>query len=93
MHGTKVSNEDVIRGYGLSVPELVRHVFQINLKQLLEDAGIDEKYRVRAFGGDLFTEKNPFVNRLREEPGWELFEPYEPYYGCPVYGDSPLLAS
>jgi FADH2-dependent halogenase len=57
------------------------------LKQLLDDSGIDEKYRVRAFGGDLFTDTNPFVNRLREEDGWSLFAPYEPLYGCPVYGE------
>lgn len=37
MHGTKVSNEDVLKSYGIAVPEMVRHVFQINLKQLLED--------------------------------------------------------
>jgi FADH2-dependent halogenase len=63
------------------------------LKQLLQDTGIDEKYKVRAFGGDLFTDANPFVNRLREEPGWNLFAPYEPLYGCPVYGDKHLVAS
>jgi FADH2-dependent halogenase len=57
------------------------------LRKLLQDNGIDEKYKVRAFGGDLFTDANPFVNRLREEDAWSLFEPYEPVYGCPVYGD------
>lgn len=37
MHGTKVSNEHVLKEYGLSIPDMVRHLSQINLKQLLED--------------------------------------------------------
>ena len=57
------------------------------MQQLLDDSGIDEKFRVRAINGDFFTDTNPFVNRLREEKGWSLFDPYEPLYGCPVYGD------
>ncbi len=57
------------------------------MQQLLVDSGIDEKYRVRAINGDFFTDNNPFVNRLRAEPGWSLFAPYEPVYGCPVYGE------
>lgn len=57
------------------------------LKQLLEDSGIDEKFRIRAFGGDLFTDENPFVRRLRQEEGWSLFAPYEPLYLCPIHGD------
>ena len=57
------------------------------LKQLLEDSGIDEKYRIRAFGGDLFTDTNPFVGRLREIDDWRLFAPYEPLYVCPIHGD------
>jgi flavin-dependent dehydrogenase len=62
-------------------------VLGLFLKRLLDDANIEEKYRVRAFAGDLFTDTNPAVNRLREEKGWSLFEPYEPIYICPVHGD------
>jgi predicted unusual protein kinase regulating ubiquinone biosynthesis (AarF/ABC1/UbiB family) len=37
MHGTKVSNENILKEYGIAIPEMVRHLSQINLKQLLED--------------------------------------------------------
>jgi flavin-dependent dehydrogenase len=60
------------------------------LKQLLEDASIDEKWRSRALNGDLFTDTNPFVNRLRARAEWALFAPYEPLYGCPVHGEQPV---
>lgn len=57
------------------------------MQNLLVDSGIEEKFRVRAVNGDFFTDTNPFVNRLREEEQWSLFDPYEPLYGCPVYGE------
>jgi FADH2-dependent halogenase len=57
------------------------------LKDLFNDADAHTKYRVLALGGDFFTEDNPLVNRLRAEKEWSLFAPYEPLYGCPVYGD------
>lgn len=56
------------------------------MQKLLADAGIDEKWRVRTLNGDFFTDTNPFVNRLRAEPGWDVFGEFEPLYGCPVYG-------
>ena len=58
------------------------------MQQLLEDGGIPRKYGVRVFNGDFFTDTNPFANRLRAEPGWDLFGDFERVYGCPVYGDS-----
>jgi len=57
------------------------------LKELFEECGAEEKYRVLALGGDLFSETNPFVNHIRKIDEWALFEPYEPLYGCPVYGE------
>ena len=57
------------------------------MAELLKDAHIEEKHRVRALNGDFFTDTNPFINRLRQEERWRLFAPYEPLYGCPVYGD------
>jgi FADH2-dependent halogenase len=56
------------------------------LKELFDETGAEEKYRVLALGGDLFSDTNPMVNRLRQEKEWKLFAPYEPEYGCPVYG-------
>jgi FADH2-dependent halogenase len=56
------------------------------MQRMLADARIDEKWRVRTLNGDFFTDTNPFVNRLREEPGWAVFGEFEPLYGCPVYG-------
>lgn len=55
------------------------------IQQIFSDADIDEKWRVRTLNGDFFTDTNPFVNRLREEPGWAVFGKFEPLYGCPVY--------
>ncbi|HEY7486231.1 MAG TPA: NAD(P)/FAD-dependent oxidoreductase [Streptosporangiaceae bacterium] len=57
------------------------------MQHMLDDAGIDEKWRVRALNGDFFTDFNPFVNLLRQEERWQLFDEFEPLYGCPVYGD------
>lgn len=57
------------------------------MASLLEDGHIEEKYRVRALNGDFFTDSNPFINRLRQEERWKLFAPFQPLYGCPVYGD------
>jgi flavin-dependent dehydrogenase len=56
------------------------------IRKLLSETSIDEKWRVRALSGDFWTEDNPFVNRLRSEEGWDLFDSFEPMYGCPVYG-------
>jgi flavin-dependent dehydrogenase len=55
------------------------------IQQILAEVGLDEKWRVRTLNGDFWTDTNPFVNRLRMEDGWRLFEDYEPLYGCPVY--------
>lgn len=55
------------------------------IQRMLSGAGVDEKWRVRTLNGDFWTDTNPFVNLLRQEK-WHLFEPYEPLYGCPVYG-------
>jgi FADH2-dependent halogenase len=58
------------------------------IQKMFADAGIDEKWRVRTLNGDFFTDTNPFVNQLRMHPEWDLFQDYEPLYGCPVYGSS-----
>ena len=55
------------------------------MRKVMEDAAIEEKWRVRALSGDFWTETNPLVNRLRAEKEWSLFDPFEPVYGCPVY--------
>jgi len=57
------------------------------IQQILAEVGLDEKWRVRTLNGDFWTDTNPFVNRLRQEDSWKLFLPYEPMYGCPVYGE------
>ena len=57
------------------------------LKELFDECGAEEKYRVLALGGDLFSDTNPFVTHLRKIDEWSLFAPYEPLYGCPVYGE------
>ena len=67
-------------------------VFGQYMAQVFHDLGADPKYRVLALGGDLFTDTNAFINRLRAEPGWDLFKPYEPMYGCPVYDDDRAIA-
>jgi len=56
------------------------------MQKMLDDAGIDEKWRVRTLNGDFFTDTNPFVNRLRQEEAWALFEKFEPLYDCPIHG-------
>lgn len=58
------------------------------MRKVLEDAGIEEKWRVRALSGDFWTETNPLVSKLRAEEEWSLFDDFEPMYGCPVY-DAP----
>jgi flavin-dependent dehydrogenase len=57
------------------------------IQQMFRESGIHEKWRVRTLNGDFWTDTNPFVNRLREEPGWDLFGKYDRLYGCPVYGE------
>jgi flavin-dependent dehydrogenase len=59
------------------------------LKELFNEVGADERFRVLTLGGDFFTDTNPCVNRLREVEEWKLFAPYEPLYGCPVYAETP----
>ncbi len=56
------------------------------IQKMFVEEGIDEKWRVRTLNGDFWTDTNPFVNRLRKEEGWALFESFDPLYGCPVYG-------
>jgi FADH2-dependent halogenase len=62
------------------------------LKELFDETGADEKYRVLALGGDFFTDTNPMVNRLRQEKQWSIFSDFEPSYGCPLYGEQPAGA-
>ncbi len=62
------------------------------LKELFDSTGADEKYRVLALGGDFFSETNPMVNRLRRETQWAVFSPFEPAYGCPVYGEERMAS-
>jgi FADH2-dependent halogenase len=57
------------------------------ITQMFMEEKIPEKWRVRTLNGDFWTTTNPFVNRLRREPNWNLFAPYEPLYGCPVYAN------
>lgn len=65
-----------------------RHpVMGVYLQKLLHGAGIEAKWQVRALNGDFFTQDNPFINRLRQEKEWALFDSFEPLYGCPVFGD------
>ncbi|HET9895073.1 MAG TPA: NAD(P)/FAD-dependent oxidoreductase [Streptosporangiaceae bacterium] len=62
------------------------------LKEMFDSTGAPEKFRVLALGGDFFSDTNPMVNRLRQEKQWAVFSPFEPEYGCPVYGDEPAGA-
>ena len=73
-----------------SVYDNRRPVMGQAMQHLLDDAGIHEKYRVRALNGDFFTDTNPFVNKLREEKEWALFASFTPSYGCPVHGEQPF---
>lgn len=57
------------------------------LKELFDETGADEKFRVLALGGDFFSDTNPMVNRLRQERQWTVFAPFEPAYDCPLYGE------
>ncbi|MEH1127388.1 NAD(P)/FAD-dependent oxidoreductase [Micromonospora sp. CPCC 206061] len=57
------------------------------IQQMFRESGIHEKWRVRTLNGDFWTDTNPFVNRLRAEPGWDLFGKYDRLYGCPVHGE------
>jgi len=57
------------------------------IQSIFVESGIHEKWRVRTLNGDFWTDTNPFVNRLRAEPGWDLFGQFDRLYGCPVYGD------
>ena len=41
----------------------------------------------RTLAGDFWTAENPITTELRSERTWDTFAPYEPLYGCPVYGD------
>ncbi|GAB3433163.1 NAD(P)/FAD-dependent oxidoreductase [Flindersiella endophytica] len=56
------------------------------VQKLLMGEGVGERERVLALNGDLWTDSNPFVLRLRKEEEYRLFEDFEPMYGCPVYG-------
>ena len=62
------------------------------LKELFDETGADEKYRVLALGGDFFTDTNPMVNRLRQEEQWAIFSPFQPEYGCPLYGEDRIAS-
>ncbi len=54
--------------------------------QLLAQAGLGEKDRVLALNGDFWTQSNGLIQAIRKEPEWALFAPFEPMFGCPVYG-------
>jgi FADH2-dependent halogenase len=62
------------------------------ITQMFMEEGIPEKWRVRTLNGDFWTTTNPFTTRLRNEPGWNLFAPYEPQFGCPVYANGSDLS-
>jgi FADH2-dependent halogenase len=62
------------------------------ITQMFMEEKIPEKWRVRTLNGDFWTTSNPFVNRLRREPNWDLFAPFEPLYGCPVYANGSDLS-
>jgi FADH2-dependent halogenase len=46
----------------------------------------------RTLAGDFWTAENPITTELRSERTWDTFAPYEPLYGCPVYGDAARTA-
>ncbi|MBB5917592.1 flavin-dependent dehydrogenase [Nocardia transvalensis] len=48
-------------------------------------ADLDPKWHVRLVSGDFWTQESPLVNRLRAEPEWSLFEPFELFPDCPIY--------
>jgi flavin-dependent dehydrogenase len=56
------------------------------IQKLLMGEGVGERERVLALNGDLWTDANPFVLRLREEKEYDLFQNFDPMLGCPVYG-------
>ena len=41
----------------------------------------------RTLAGDFWSAENPITTELRSERAWDTFAPYDPLYGCPVYGD------
>ncbi len=43
----------------------------------------------RTLAGDFWTAENPITTDLRSERAWDTLAPYDPLYGCPVYGDAP----
>lgn len=48
-------------------------------------ADLDPKWHVRLVSGDFWTQESPLVNRLRAEPDWSLFAPFDLYPDCPIY--------
>lgn len=56
------------------------------IQKLLMGEGVGERERVLALNGDLWSDTNPFLLRLREEQEYNLFQDYKPEFGCPVYG-------
>jgi flavin-dependent dehydrogenase len=56
------------------------------IQKLLMGEGVGERERVLALNGDLWSDTNPFLLRLREEQEYNLFQAYRPEFGCPVFG-------
>lgn len=62
------------------------------IRHLLMSDGLTEKDRVLTLNGDFWNDSNRLVERLREHPEYQLFDPFEVHVGCPVYGkDGPPL--
>ncbi|WP_194853228.1 NAD(P)/FAD-dependent oxidoreductase [Nocardia sp. SYP-A9097] len=47
--------------------------------------GLDPKWRVRTVAGEFWAGSNPYIDRLRSQYSWDVFEKYDPLYECPVY--------
>ncbi|HEX6074385.1 MAG TPA: NAD(P)/FAD-dependent oxidoreductase [Micromonosporaceae bacterium] len=62
---------------------------QYNLGKYLRSLGgdVQGKWFTRILSGDFWSEHNPISQLLRSNPNWDTFSPFEPLYGCPLYGD------
>lgn len=48
-------------------------------------ATLERKWMARLLSGDFWSAHNPLNRILRQESRWDVFAPFEPVYGCPVY--------
>ncbi|WCN03359.1 NAD(P)/FAD-dependent oxidoreductase [Streptomyces sp. M92] len=46
---------------------------------------IERRDMALMLSGDFWSRGNALAEHLRKESRWEVFEPFEPSYGCPVY--------